>query len=177
MHADAPILLACLACLLLGGWLAITLRELRERLVGRARQARGERGEQQAIGVLEAHGYAISARQAPLRYSIAVDGRARTTTLVADFVVERDGEQLIAEVKTGRLAPRIERAETRRQLLEYQLATGGRCVLLVDPDARTIAQVAFPLAGPAPQPTSSGLRLAAALLALLLAAAWWSQHS
>ena len=123
--------------------------------------------------VLEAHGYAIRARQAPLRYSIAVDGRPRATTVVADFVVERDGEQLIAEVKTGQHAPRIERAETRRQLLEYQLATSARCVLLVDPDARTIAEVAFPLASRSAAPTSS-IRVTAALLALALALAWYA---
>jgi hypothetical protein len=147
------------------------LRAWRERLAGHARRARGERGEHRAAFVLEAHGYAIRARQAQLQYSIEVDGRPRATTVVADFVVERNGERLIAEVKTGRMAPRVERAETRRQLLEYQLATGTRCVLLVDPDARTISQVAFPLAAHARPASSAGSRLSWVLLALSLALA------
>jgi hypothetical protein len=175
VRTDVAIVLACLACLLLGSWLSSALRATRARRSGRARQLQGERGEHRAVRVLAAHGYAIHSRQAPLRYAIEVDGHPRATTVVADFVVERGGERLVAEVKTGSVAPRIERAETRRQLLEYQLATGARCVLLVDPDARTVSEVSFPLTFAVAPRASHGLRLAAALVVLALSAAWYAQ--
>ena len=71
--------------------------------------------------------------------------------------------------------PRIERAETRRQLLEYQLATGARCVLLVDPDAGTITEVSFPIT--LPERVSSGSwHVSAALVAAVLALAWYFQR-
>jgi hypothetical protein len=92
-----------------------------------------------------------------------------------DFIVERAGEQLVAEVKTGHTAPRIERAETRRQLLEYQLVTGARCVLLVDPDAGTINEIAFPITMPLAPPAATSWRTPALLVTLLLAAAWYLQ--
>ncbi len=163
---------ALLACALLGAWLALALRRLRETAGARARQRQGARGERAAERMLEAAGYRIHARQHRTSYRIEVDRQAQEVELVLDFVVERDGEHLVAEVKTGRRAPRLERAETRRQLLEYQLATGCRRVLLVDADAGAITEVAFPL--PA-QAARSGTRWRALLAVALLAAAlaWW----
>ncbi|HEX7476296.1 MAG TPA: hypothetical protein VF331_00675 [Polyangiales bacterium] len=92
-----------------------------------------------------------------------------------DLIVERGGEQIIAEVKTGSSAPRLERAETRRQLLEYQLVTGSRCVLLVDADAETITEVAFP-GTHAPRAAAGAWRAVAIVALLLLAAAWWTRR-
>src|SRR5689334_21817082 len=135
---------ACGLCVGLGAWAALGLRELRERMRARARNARGERGERAAERLLQAHSYRVLARQAPLRYAIAVDGVSRNVELIADLIVERAGEELIAEVKTGGLATRIGYAETRRQLLEYQVATGAERILLVDPEQRAITEVAFP---------------------------------
>jgi predicted RecB family endonuclease len=152
------------------------VRAWRERWAGRARQLRGARGERRAERILETHGYAIRARQARLDYAIEVDGSERVMTIVADFIVERGGERLVAEVKTGDLAPRVERAETRRQLLEYQLASGARSVLLVDPDARAISEIAFPLAGSARRSSPAGLRAALALVMVALLAAWYAKR-
>jgi len=165
--------LACIACATLGAWLALKLRDLRERMRGRALQRQGARGERDAERILKAHGYAIRERQARRSYTMLVDGARRTAEVSFDFVVERGGEQLVAEVKTGSSAPRIERAETRRQLLEYQLATGARCVLLVDPDARTISEVRFRITLPVQAPSSGSWRASAVLVTLVLALAWY----
>ena len=176
MRSELLLGLSCVASLALGAWLALKLRDLGERMHGRALQRQGARGERDAERVLRAHGYAIRERQARRRYSMLVDASRRSAEVCFDFIVERGGEELVAEVKTGSSAPRIERAETRRQLLEYQLATGARCVLLVDPDARTISEISFPITMPVAAPQSSW-RASAVLVTLVLAAAWYLQSA
>jgi hypothetical protein len=176
MRSDVLLALGCAACLALGAWVALALRDLRERMRGRALQRQGARGERDAERVLKAAGYTIRERQARRSYRMEVNGAQRNAEVAFDFVVERGGEQLVAEVKTGLAAPRIERAETRRQLLEYQLATGARCVLLVDPDAGTITEVAFPITMPERTPRGSW-QASAALVALVIVAAWYLQHA
>jgi hypothetical protein len=176
MRSQLLIALACAASIALGAWVALWLRDLRERLRGRALQRQGARGERDAERVLKAAGYAIRERQARRSYRLEVDGALRDVEVAFDFIVERAGEQLVAEVKTGHSAPRIERAETRRQLLEYQLVTGTRCVLLVDPDAGTINEITFPITMPLAPPRASW-RTSAVLVALILAAAWYLQRT
>ncbi len=178
-HLTAFVLLVAVACLALGMWLATRIRQLRETLRGRAANARGKRGERAAERLLEALGYRICERQARACYELEVDGERLTIDLALDLIVERHGERLVVEVKTGGSAPRLTRPETRRQLLEYQLATGSSRVLLVDPEAGTLTEVAFPLptsaaAGSASDSASGRASMALATLTALLAAlAWW----
>lgn len=145
-HAVGVVCLVGVSCLALGMWLAARLRQWRETLRGRAANARGKRGERDAERLLQARGYRICERQARARYEVEVDGERHGVDLALDFVVERHGERLVVEVKTGASAPRLTRPETRRQLLEYQLATGSSRVLLLDPEQGTLTEVAFPLA-------------------------------
>ncbi|MDB4930242.1 MAG: hypothetical protein JWM10_2726, partial [Myxococcaceae bacterium] len=91
-------------------------------------------------------GYAVTARQAPASYDLAVDGERWAVSLRADLLVERDGRRYVAEVKTGRQAPRLETPATRRQLLEYGMAFDVDGVLLVDVDAGRVRAVEFPAA-------------------------------
>jgi len=124
--------------------------------LARARNARGKRGEERAEALLAAAGYRVVARQLRTSYRILADARDVQVGLTHDFVVSRDGRELVAEVKTGTLVSQLRHADTRRQLLEYQLASGAPSVLLVDPDAERITEVSFPLgapaAGAAPEP-------------------------
>jgi hypothetical protein len=166
-------------CLLVGLFLGAKLAGLwsawRERARGHAQRAQGLRGEREAERLLRAHGYAIRERNAQHAYAIRVDGARERVALALDFLVERDGELLVAEVKTGQHGPRVQRAETRRQLLEYQLATGARCVLLVDPDQGRITEVAFPLGVGEPLPVQGPVlwRASVIALALVLGIVWW----
>jgi hypothetical protein len=139
-----------LACLSLGAWLAQRWARLAQRWRGRAYNVRGARGEAAAEQLLSAHGYTLIARQVETSYPVEIDGDAVDVTLHADFLVARGHERLVAEVKTGRNAPRFQHAETRRQLLEYQLAFGVDSVLLVDVEAALLREVRFPLPEQAP---------------------------
>ena len=89
--------------------------------------------------------YGILERQRRSAYRVSVDAAELDVGVTFDFVVLRDGRELIAEVKTGSLVTRLRHAETRRQLLEYQLVSGREAVLLVDPERACITEVSFPL--------------------------------
>ena len=88
----------------------------------------------------------LEAAQVATRYAIEVDGTPLEIALRADYVVARDGERYIAEVKTGEVAPRLQSPGTRRQLLEYSIAFRASGVLLVDAETRSVHRVAFPAA-------------------------------
>jgi hypothetical protein len=142
----APIvtLVAILIGVALGALLMATLRTRRDQALARERNARGRLGEAQAELLLTAAGYEIVARQQRASYQLRSDDLELRVGLSFDFVVEKAGKQWIAEVKTGALGTQLKHADTRRQLLEYQLASGHAAVLLVDPERARISQVSFP---------------------------------
>src|SRR5262245_45038780 len=80
--------------------------------------------------------------------------------LRADYLVEQNGQLLVAEVKTGDEAPNLETAATRRQLLEYYVAFAADGVLLVCPERGAIHRIVFP--GRLPLADSGRARLVSA---------------
>ncbi len=62
----------------------------------------------------------------------------------ADYLGSRSGRQFVAEVKSGKVAPRLDTASTRRQLLEYWAAFQVDGILLVDGETRQVHEIAFP---------------------------------
>lgn len=163
----ALVLGACAGALLAGA-----LRRFGERRRARGYNTRGQDAERAAERLLEAHGYRILGRKLATRYRVHVDGSRHEVQLVLDYLVERGGEQLAAEVKSGPSAPRLEHRETRRQLLEYQLALGARAVLLVDPERERIRRVEFPLSHALRRNRRVPLAAAGTILALSAAALW-----
>lgn len=149
MLASIPreVLAAALALALLWA-IAIAIGRWRVAAARRRRFVRAREGEREAAGLLEAGGFAIEGAQVATHYDAIVDGDATRIELRADYVVTRQGRRYVAEVKTGRVAPRIETASTRRQLLEYRHAFDVDGVLLVDADARRIHLVELPPARP-----------------------------
>jgi len=140
----------------------------------RRRRERGAAGEARAEVLLTALGYAVVGRQVTARYALDVDGDAHDVDLRADYVVERGDRRYVAEVKTGRLAPRLDTPATRRQLLEYRVAFDVSGVLLVDAESDAVRAVTFPLP---PGEAAPGGRLAwlawGVALGLAAATAWW----
>jgi hypothetical protein len=140
--------------------LGLALRKYRGRSAIERARARGADGEIRAEDILRRSGYRIVGRQVARRYGVGVDGKLVPIDLRADFLVARNRARFVVEVKTGRLAPRIDTPATRRQLLEYRLAFDVDGVLLVDAEADCVHCVVFPL----PLGHPSGTRLASAAM-------------
>jgi hypothetical protein len=134
--------------------LAAAVREEVRQVAAHQRSARAVVGERDAPALLASAGYEVLARQVEGSWTIRANGEPRTFGLRADYLVARDRRRFIAEVKTGRLAPSLAHAGTRRQLLEYGAAFDVDGVLLVDADRGTITHVEIDAfaARRAPQP-------------------------
>ncbi|MFT3921180.1 MAG: PD-(D/E)XK nuclease family protein [Myxococcales bacterium] len=138
-------LVLALALLWLGARANASWQRLTQRRAGRRYNERGQAGERRAEQLLRAAGYRVRARRITRSYALEVDGQREQVQLIADLVVERNGQAWVAEVKTGDQAPRLGHSDTRRQMLEYQLAFAVPGVLLVDAEAGEIREVCFPL--------------------------------
>jgi hypothetical protein len=136
-------LLLGLSALALSVWACLWLRAAFERRSRRRRAVRAQRAERDAAGLLEAHGFLVLGRQVRQRWALSVDGRELPFTLVADYLVEREGQRWVAEVKTGERCLDLRHGPTRRQLLEYREAFAADGVLLVDAEGRTLRSVRF----------------------------------
>jgi hypothetical protein len=134
-------------------------------LLARRRAARATRGERDAEGMLARAGWTVEARQVVRTLRFEVDGAPAEASVRCDLLVSRGGRRCVAEVKTGQLAPRLDHAPTRRQLLEYRLAFDVDGVLLVDAGAGSIREVRFPALTARPR------RLVACALAFALGTA------
>ena len=146
MNRDALVLFAvalggALFALVVARWMRAWRGSLRARR--RARRAGG--GEEDAAVLLRRAGFKIVARQARTWWTPLIDGEPHETEVRADYLVEANGELLVAEVKTGDEAPQLSTAATRRQLLEYHVAFAADGVLLVCPEAGAIHRVEFPM--------------------------------
>jgi hypothetical protein len=124
------------------------------RLRLRLRAGRALEAEAWAARLLAEAGYAVVGSQVKRVYDLWVDGERMSIALRADYVVERRGLFFVAEVKSGQLAPSLETASTRRQLLEYRMAFAVDGVLLVDGEAGRVHAVVFPSMSASP-PTMS----------------------
>jgi hypothetical protein len=112
--------------------------------VAKRRARHAVAAEQRALGLLAAAGYVVEEVQPRRWFRILVDGLPEDVELRADLLVRRGAERLVADVKTGNLAPKISHAPTRRQLLEYRVAYDVHGVLLVDMERREIRRIDFP---------------------------------
>ena len=139
--------IVCLAGALVALVVARWLRQWRGSWRAHRRANRASAGELDAATMLRRAGFRIVARQARTWWSPIVDGEPYETEVRADYLVEADGELLVAEVKTGDEAPQLSTAATRRQLLEYHVAFEADGVLLVCPERGAIHRVDFPLRG------------------------------
>lgn len=134
-------LAGALVALVVARW----LRQWRGSWRARRRSNRAVAGEDDAAAMLRRAGFRIVARQARTWWSPIVDGEPQEIEVRADYLVEADGELLVAEVKTGDEAPQLSTAATRRQLLEYHVAFAVDGVLLVCPERGAIHRVEFRL--------------------------------
>ena len=103
---------------------------------------RGKKGERTSIKLLEKNGYKVLDEQIKLNGYFFIDDELNEFDLRPDLLVEKDGIQYIAEIKTGEVANPSNR-NTRRQLHEYSYYSNQDIVLLVDPIKKSIKRLSF----------------------------------
>jgi len=103
---------------------------------------RGAKGEQFAVDLLSENGYRILSTQIPFDGTIEVDSEPLEFSTRVDYLVEKDGQKFLAEVKTGASAS-PSNILTRRQLLEYAQLSHSKKILLVDATAGKIREIEF----------------------------------
>lgn len=101
------------------------------------------RKEEEAYFFLEKNGYEIIEYQPELCYNVYVDEETCKIKVTPDYIVKKRGKIYIAEVKTGEYAPDISSRGTRRQLLEYYIASEMSGILLVDMESKIIKEIRF----------------------------------
>ena len=123
-------------------WLGWKLRLAWKNFLFSRRMRRGRRGETNAIELLEKHGYRIVQSQVTLPGHLYVDDDRLNFDIRPDYLVERDGVQYLAEVKTGDAAKVVNRS-TRRQLFEYARLGSTDTIVLVDATTGTVSEIRF----------------------------------
>lgn len=109
----------------------------------RRRFRRGARGEQDARRYLEKKGFTITGSQQYCRTEMMVDGRRVPFSVVADYLVTRNGRRGVVEVKTGTRAGNPASRETRRQLFEYASLFAPDDLYLFDADTGRLLTIQF----------------------------------
>jgi hypothetical protein len=130
--------------LLLGIGLWIAVERWYGRWTRQRRWHRAQAAEAAAPRLLRRCGFDVLGAQVEACYSMLVDGQPTYVRLRADYIAVRQGKRYVAEVKSGRFAPQIGNASTRRQLLEYLMAFSVDGIVLVDGEAQCIHEIVFP---------------------------------
>ena len=149
-------LIALALSIVFGGWVALVLRRWFDRRSRQRISCHAKTGENRARTWLRANGFKILGEQSSLFCTMQIDGRTTEYAVCADFVVERDGQRGIVEVKTGAVA-RPSAPTTRRQIFEYATVYNVEKVYMFDGDRSRLHEITF---GAAPHPTSRRRRLA-----------------
>lgn len=106
---------------------------------------RGNRLEKEAARFLRSKGFNVLKSQYEIEYTIWEDGADKFIRITPDYLVEKNGREYIVEVKSGKQAPGIGYAPTRRQLLEYVVASDVDGVFLLDMEQQVLKKVEFEL--------------------------------
>lgn len=159
-------LIGILALAAIGAWIALT--RWYQQWTRRRRWSRAQAAERAAPRLLRRMGYEVLGAQVEGGYSLSVDGRPLAVALRADYIVAREGALYVAEVKSGKFAPQLGNAATRRQLLEYLMAFDVQGVLLVDSETEQVHQVVFPVSRRATSTSTVGGVVVATAIALVV---------
>ena len=111
-------------------------------LKSRMSSIRGQTQEKRAKKYLQSLGFSILEHQPTTEVGWWIDGVWTQTSITGDYLVKRDGEVGLVEVKTGRAASATHR-DTRRQLLEYHHAFDVDAVFLYDVERSQLQRIEF----------------------------------
>ena len=103
---------------------------------------KGNLGEKKAIKILKKNGYQILKQQFYLKGKLYENNQVQSFLIKPDFLVKKNNEIFIAEVKTGESA-NLSNISTRRQLLEYSVINNSKKIILVDINKKSLNIIEF----------------------------------
>lgn len=118
----------------------------KERVKKKQQKKRFKRGlklEQKAAKYLMAKGFSIIGDQLEYEHNYYVNKEEFTSKINIDYLVERQGEVFVVEVKSGKSAISIKNRGTRRQLLEYAVAIECDGLYLLDMENKDLKLIEF----------------------------------
>ena len=121
-----------LLCFALGLFCAFSYTRWSRSRSGRKSRKRGQKAERRASRILKAQGFQIVENQPSFTSAFVVNGKMEYFQVLPDYLVKKDGQVYIVEVKTNQSG--ISNAGIRRQILEYLYATDLPCLLVRMPD-------------------------------------------
>jgi hypothetical protein len=139
------ILLLIVLFTIIGGITTFFLIQFLTRLKIKKKIKRGIKLEHDAQTFLIQQGYSIQAYHLPISYTLNLDNKPITIGLELDYIISKNGKTYVAEVKSGEHTATVYYAQTRRQILEYAIATKYDGYLLIDMHHKKIHKIQFPL--------------------------------
>ena len=136
---ETYILMILFILFFLFGWL---LRKIFKNLYFFYLRYKGRIGEKKALHLLEKNGYKILDQQFTIKGWLRKNGVKESFIIRPDYLVKKNNEIFIAEVKTGEAAS-ISNIFTRRQLLEYSNTYYSKKVILVDVKNQNLYLIEF----------------------------------
>ena len=136
---ETYILMILFILFFLFGWL---LRKIFKNLYFFYLRYKGRIGEKKALHLLEKNGYKILHQQFIIKGWLRKNGVKESFIIRPDYLVKKNNEIFIAEVKTGEAAS-ISNIFTRRQLLEYSNTYYSKKVILVDVKNQNLYLIEF----------------------------------
>lgn len=133
-----------LTSILLGGIsLHLWYKNFSKKKTQRKRFKRGLKLEQKAAKFLVSEGFTIIGEQVEYKHTYLVDGVETTSTISIDYLVVKNSEVYVVEVKSGKSAISIKNRSTRRQLLEYATAIDCDGIYLLDMENKSLQFIEF----------------------------------
>lgn len=146
LHTSTITIIICsIAGILLLRYIILKIEKQRAQYRHSKKVLKGLKEEKRAAKLLEQHGYTVREFHPKVAYTLHVDNSSERITLELDYIVEKNNKKYVAEVKSGEHTSSILYAPTRRQLLEYAVATDFDGYLLVQTHTNTIQEIRFPI--------------------------------
>ena len=162
------IFLITLIAILLIAVAKIKYADYRKKRNQRKRFERGNMLETQAKSFLENKGYNILDEQKTYNHNYEVNGENRSSKLIVDYLVTKNGKKYVVEVKSGKLAISLKDKNSRRQLLEYDFVIENDGVFLLDMENENMQLVKFKTKAEKKEDVFRKVIIGVALLAILI---------
>lgn len=139
--------------IIFGAVLLFYLNKILRSRRARQRVLKAGKAELAARKYLEGEGYTILSVQERVPIVTKINGKATSSHIQADLIVQKGKQVFVVDVKTGGGAQKPSSPDNRRQLLEYYLVYRTDGVLVLDMDNKKLYRMEFDINYPAAEGT------------------------